>query len=85
MGNIERQEPFRKGFKSIRVHPGIYAKTGMSFDFAKNDAFIMKLDFGIASDIFYPPIEKIAFSPKQYVLLTGFVCVHFGKRLTNYE
>jgi len=82
---IESQEPFGKGFKNIKIHPGLYVKTGMSFDFAKNDALVLKLDFGIAADAFYPPVEKIAFSPKQYVLLTGFVCIHFGKRLTDYE
>jgi hypothetical protein len=81
---VESQEPFGKGFKNIKIHPGLYVKTGMSFDFAKNDALILKLDFGVAADAFYPPVEKIAFSPKQYVLLTGFVCIHFGKRLTDY-
>jgi len=84
MGDI-KQEPFGKGFKEIKVHPGIYVKTGMSFDFAKNDALVLKLDFGIAADAFYSPVEKIAFSTKQYVLLTGFICIHFGKRLANYE
>ena len=84
-GNIIRKESFWKGVKETKVHPGIYAKTGMSFDFSKNDALIMKLDFGIAVDAYYPPVEKMAFSPKQYVLLTGFVTFHFGKRLTDYE
>jgi hypothetical protein len=85
MGNIIQQMPIWKGLKDIKIHPGIYAKTGMSFDFAKNDAAVMKLDFGLAADAYFPPVEKIAHSPKQYVLLTGFVCIHFGKRLTNYE
>jgi len=82
---IVSQEPFGKGFKELKVHPGMYVKTGMSFDFSKNDALIMKLDFGIATEAFYPPVEKIAFVPKQYVLFTGFVCIHFGKRLSIYE
>jgi len=83
-GNIKRQEPIWKGLKNTKLHPGIYAKTGMSFDFAKNDALVMKLDFGLALDAYYSPIEKIAYLP-QYVLFTGFICIHFGKRLTNYE
>lgn len=82
---IIQQMPIWQGFKNIKIHPGIYAKTGMSFDFAKNDARVLKLDFGLAVDAYYPPVEKIAFAPKQYFLLTGFVCFHFGKRLTNYE
>jgi len=83
-GNIQRQEPMWKGFKDIKIHPGIYAKTGMSFDFSQNDARILKLDFGLAADVFFPPVEKVAYSPKQYMLLTGSICIHFGKRLTDY-
>jgi hypothetical protein len=85
MGNIYKKDKLWKGFKNSKVHPGIYIKTGMSFDFAKNDARITKLAFGLAADAFLPPVEKMAFSPKQYVLLTGFVTIHLGKRLTNYE
>ena len=84
-GNILGQEPLWKGIKNMKIHPGIYIKTGMSFDFAKNDARVLKLDFGLAADAYYHPIEKIAHSTKQYILLTGYICIHFGKRLTNYE
>jgi len=84
LGNIAR-DSFIKGIKNTKIHPGIYAKTGMSFDFAKNDARVVKLDFGVAVDAYYPPVEKIAFAPKQYILLTGFITIHLGKRLTDYE
>ena len=83
--NIRGKVSMWKGMKNMKLHPGIYLKTGMSFDFSKEDAMIIKLDFGAAADVYYPPIEKIAFSPKQYVLLTGFVTIHLGKRLSNYE
>ena len=83
-GNIHK-ESFWKGVKDIKIHPGIYVKTGMSFDFAKNDALIVKLDFGVAADAYYLPVEKIAFAPKQFILFTGYVTVHLGKRLTDYE
>ena len=82
---IYKKAPMGKGFKEMKVHPGIYLKTGLSFDFSKQDAMIVKLDFGAAADVFFLPVEKIAFSPKQYVLLTGFVTIHLGKRLAGYE
>lgn len=84
-GNILYKLSFWEGVKDIGVHPGIYVKTGMSFDFARNDALVVKLDFGIAADAYLPPVEKIAFAPKQYVLFVGYVTVHLGKRLTAYE
>ena len=79
------KDSFFKGMKEIKLHPGIYAKTGMSFDFSKDDAAILKLDFGVAVDAYYPPVEKMAYTNKQYVLLTGFVTFHIGKRRANYE
>lgn len=85
LGNIASRASFWNGFKEIKPHPGLYLKTGMSFDFAGNDADIRKLDIGIASDIYLIPVEKMAFVSKQYVLFTGYLTIHFGKRLTNYE
>jgi hypothetical protein len=84
-GNILYKDSFWKGVKNIKVHPGIYVKTGMSFDFSRNDALVIKLDFGVAADVYYSPVEKMAFSPKQYILLTGFVSIHLGKRLAIYD
>ena len=84
-GNILGAASIWKGFKELKLHPGLYFKTGLSFDFAGNDARIIKLDIGAAADIYLIPVEKMAFSPKQYLLLTGYLTFHFGKRLTNYE
>ena len=81
MGNIVGTASFWKGFKEIKPHPGVYLKTGLSFDFAGNDANIIKLDIGAASDIYLFPVEKMAFSPKQYVLFTGYLTIHFGKTI----
>ena len=84
-GNIYGRASIWRGFKEIKPHPGLYLKTGLSFDFAGSDADIIKLDIGVASDFYLIPVEKMAFSPKQYVLFTGYLTIHFGKRLTNYE
>jgi hypothetical protein len=79
------RDSFFKGIKNTKLHPGIYLKTGMSFDVAKDDALIVKLDFGMAADVYYVAVEKMAYVNKQYVLLTGFVTFHLGRRLANYE
>ena len=84
-GSIYGTASFWKGFKDIKLHPGLYLKTGLSFDFAGSDALIVKLDIGVATDIYPIPVEKMAFSPKQYVLFVGYLTIHLGKRLTNYE
>ena len=82
---IKSSAPIYKGMKNMKVHPGLYAKTGLSFDFSSNDAMVIKLDIGVAVDAYIIPVEKMAFANKQYMLLTGYLAVHLGKRLTNYE
>ena len=84
MGNFVGTDSFRKGIREIKLHPGLYLKTGLSFDFAGNDAKVLKLDIGMASDIYLLPVEKMAFC-KQYFLFTGYLTIHYGKRLANYE
>jgi hypothetical protein len=85
LSNIYSRAPFAKGLKEIKIHPGLYLKTGFTFDFSAEDATIMALDFGLALDAYYPPVEKMAYTHKQYLLFTGFITFHLGKRLTNYE
>ena len=82
---IKSSAPIYKGMKNMKVHPGLYAKTGLSFDFSSNDAMVIKLDIGVAVDAYIIPVEKMAFANKQYMLLTGYLAVHLGNRLTNYE
>jgi hypothetical protein len=84
MGNFVGTDSFRKGIREVKLHPGLYLKTGLSFDFAGNDAKVLKLDIGMASDIYLLPVEKMAFC-KQYFLFTGYLTIHYGKRLANYE
>ena len=83
--NIYGRAPLKEGLKDIVFHPGLYLKTGLSFDFSRDDAKITALDFGLAVDAYYKPVEKMAFAHKQYVLITGFISIHLGKRLTHYE
>jgi hypothetical protein len=85
LGNIGGKASFWKGFKEIKPHPGLYIKTGLSFDFAQNDEKIIKLDIGVAADFYLIPVEKMAFSPKQFILFTGYLTIHFGKRPAIYE
>lgn len=85
LGNIYEKAPFYKGFKNMKFHPGLYMKTGLSFDFSSDDSFVVKLDLGVAIDAYAIPIQKMAFVNKQYVLFTGYVALHLGNRKAKYE
>ncbi len=85
LSNIYGGASFSEGLSKITLHPGIYMKTGFSFDFSSDDANILALDFGVALDAYYPPVKIMAFTADKYLFITGFLTFHFGKRLTNYE
>jgi hypothetical protein len=85
LSNIYGRAPFKEGLKHLKIHPGLYVKTGLTFDFSTDDAQITALDIGIALDAYLFPIQKMAYHEKQHFLITGFLTFHFGQRLTNYE
>ncbi|HOF15324.1 MAG TPA: hypothetical protein PLF32_00340 [Bacteroidales bacterium] len=85
LSNIYSSASFTKGLAKTKIHPGLYLKTGFSFDFSSEDSHIMALDFGLNTDIYFPAVKLMASSNDKYFFITGFIAFHFGKRLTNYE
>lgn len=85
LSNIYGRAPFAQGISDLKIHPGVYVKTGFTFDFSSDDAKILALDFGLGVDAYYLPVQKMAYTDKQYVFITGFLTIHVGERLTNYK
>ncbi len=85
LSNIYSRSSFTSGISKTKIHPGLYFKTGFTFDFSSEDSNIMALDFGINTDIYFPPVKIMAATNDKYFFITGFIIFHIGKRLTNYE
>ncbi|NLJ82993.1 MAG: hypothetical protein GX330_07710 [Bacteroidales bacterium] len=85
LSNIYSGTSFFKGISKTKIHPGLYIKTGFSFDFSAEDAKIMALDFGVIVDSYFPPVNTMAFTKDKYFFIKGFIAFHLGRKLTNYE
>jgi hypothetical protein len=78
--NIYGRGPFLAGFTQIGVHPGVYVKTGLDFEFGVKNKQINSLEVGGIFDYSPIPVPIMAYNPKQSFFLTLYVSVMFGKR-----
>jgi hypothetical protein len=71
---------FRHGLNEIRINPGIYARTSLSFEWGSYQDELKELEIGFAADAFGKALPIMAFEKNQQLFLTAFFCVHFGNK-----
>lgn len=83
--NIIGRGPFLKGLGKTSLHPGFYVKTGLNFDFSKNEETMHILEVGASIDMIFPYVQQMAYNKAKPFYLCAFIAYHFGKRKGNYE
>jgi len=78
--NIYGRGSFLSGFNRLGLHPGLYVKTGLDFEFGVKNRQINALEVGGILDYSPVPVAIMAYNPKQSFFLTLYVSVMFGKR-----
>ncbi len=71
---------FLAGFSKLGLHPGVYVKTGLDFEFGIKNRAISSLEVGAQFDYSPIPVPIMAYNPEQSFFLTLYVSVMFGKR-----
>jgi hypothetical protein len=82
--DIYGRAPFSKGFNEITVHPGLYLKTGLNFDYSKDHAKISTLEVGAALDVLPTGLTIMYNNPKQMFFPTLYLNFSWGKRYNKY-
>lgn len=77
---IEGRGPYFKGVLNLRPYPGIYAKAGISFEFGKYQERLHQVEIGAMVDFFPIPLPMMAYLPKTWWMLNGYITYHFGWR-----
>ena len=93
LGSIEMEKPagaprcfvvggggFFAGILQTTVRPGFYAKTGLNFEFAKNDYRIRALEIGALFDMVFPFIQQMAHNPAKPCYVAGYIAFDFGRK-----
>jgi hypothetical protein len=78
--DIYGRGPFTSGFSKIGLHPGVYIKTGLDFEYGLKNRQITALEAGAQFDYSPIPVAIMAYNPKQSFFLTLYVSFMFGKR-----
>lgn len=74
---------FFKGLSQTAIHPGLYLKSGLSFDFAQEDDRIRNIEVGIVSDFFIRPVEIMAYNPKTTFIMSLYISFNWGNKTLN--
>lgn len=78
--NIYGRGSFLSGITNLGLHPGVYIKTGLDFEFGTRNRRINALEVGGTLDFSPIPIPIMAYNPKQQFFLTLYLSVMLGKR-----
>jgi hypothetical protein len=80
ISNIYGRASFTYGMTEMRLHPGLYAKMGMSFEYSRNHDDIKALEVGMALDAYPKKVPIMAFAENKQVFFIFYINVLFGKR-----
>lgn len=76
--------PFTKGLSEITLHPGLFGKAGLNFEFGKRNTKIRALEIGVTVDIIPLGLNILANNTNQIFFPTGYLKFSFGKRFNKY-
>jgi hypothetical protein len=80
LNNVIGGGGFFAGILQTTVRPGFYAKTGLNFEFAKNDYRIRALEIGALFDMVFPFIQQMAHNPAKPCYVAGYIAFDFGRK-----
>ena len=82
--DIYGRAPFTVGLTEITLHPGIYLKTGLNFEFGTQSTKIKALEVGGAIDIAPTGLSIMSNNTNQIFFPTFYLTFSFGKRFNKY-
>lgn len=77
--NIGGRGPFFMGFDELKVLPGIYGKTGFSFEYSQKDAIVHALEAGISLTVYPKDIPIMATEKNSFLFFNLIVGYRFGR------
>ncbi len=69
-----------KGWSEMKFNPGIYAKTGLRFDWARFNQVVSAMEFGFTYDYYSQKVVQMVDVPGKSFFPTGYLAIVFGNR-----
>jgi hypothetical protein len=77
---IYGKAPVGYGLERTIIHPGLYAKGGISFDWATDDEKVRNLEIGAVCDYYFSPIQLMAYNKSTPFFTTLYATLAFGRK-----
>jgi len=71
--------PFFMGFNELKLLPGLYGKTGFSFEYSQKDAIVHALEVGISLTAYPKEIPIMATEKNNFLFFNLNVGYRFGR------
>jgi len=71
--------PFFMGFNELKVLPGLFGKTGFSFEYSQKDAIIHAIEAGVSLTVYPKEIPIMATEKNSFLFFNLIVGYRFGK------
>ena len=79
-GPIVGGPTFSEGWGKMKITPGIYAKTGLRFDYGKYNEMINGLEIGATAELYSKKIPQMIVVKQYQYFLGAYVTLVFGRR-----
>ncbi|HRH63065.1 MAG TPA: hypothetical protein PLI68_07045 [Bacteroidia bacterium] len=77
---IYGKAPLGYGLEKTIVHPGLYAKAGISFEWASDEEKLRCLEIGVVADYYLTSIQLMAYNKANPLFTTFYASLAFGRR-----
>ncbi len=74
-----------KGISETKIIPGGYLKTGIGFEFSKNDKKVSMLEAGVTLELYPKTIDIMATETNKMFFPTIYIAYRFGKVISDYH
>jgi len=81
--DIYGRASFVNGFGDLKLHPGVFAKVGLHFDYANDREAVKSIEVGVQLDAYFSEIPLLAFTTNRAIYPTIYLAMFFGTRETK--
>lgn len=71
---------FWRGWKEVKLQPGLFAKTALRFDYGRFNEVVSALELGLSAEYYTKKVTILALQEDKPFFFQGYISILFGRR-----
>jgi hypothetical protein len=71
---------FSKGWSELKIKPGVFAKSGLRFDYGRFNEVVSGIEIGVSAEFYGSKIPILVGQKEKQLFFQGYIAVLFGRR-----